>query len=387
MVNEPRATDQVGPALLGPEFDFGTLDTSSALGRYVAAIAAAGAHALAANVSAGWQAVISRGAVLPLTIEDGRTGGSYVTQPHSAFALYAGEELEQTNLGAMLRLPVHLGIAALGLLLRAGAINRIVQLDNHLLATNLHGEWDGADLPAIRTLLTRRFPRHFIGIRSLEAWSTPALLATAEADGWRLVPARQIWVMDDLERDWTPRNNCANDRRALRKSGLNVERPTALTEVEAERVAMLYRALYVERHSCFNPDFNARFVQASAASGFIRYTLLRDPSGAICAAYGTVSRGGVMTVPVLGYDLTRPASDGLYRIASYLYMQEAREAGLRLNGSAGAGHFKRQRGARGILEYMAIYDRHLPAHRRAAIAALRAIMEHVAMPVMVRQGI
>ena len=67
-------------------------------------------------------------------------------------------------------------------------------------------------------------------------------------------------------------------------------------------------------------------------------------------------------------------------------MDAALTAGHRLNGSSGAGHFKRLRGARGVIEYWAMDARHLPMPRRAAIAALAAGLSRWAVPMMQRRG-
>jgi hypothetical protein len=91
-------------------------------------------------------------------------------------------------------------------------------------------------------------------------------------------------------------------------------------------------------------------------------------------------------VPLLGYDMTRPQSEGLYRIASYMAADAAMNTGLRFHGSAGAGEFKRNRGARGIIEYMAVDGRHLSAPRRAGLAVLAAGLNAAMKPMLERNG-
>ena len=98
------------------------------------------------------------------------------------------------------------------------------------------------------------------------------------------------------------------------------------------------------------------------------------------------SAGGVGTVPLMGYDLTRPQSEGLYRIASYIAAETAMHAGLRFHGSSGAGAFKCSRGARGVIEYMAVDARHLSAPRRAGLALLAAGLNAFMKPMLERNG-
>ena len=104
------------------------------------------------------------------------------------------------------------------------------------------------------------------------------------------------------------------------------------------------------------------------------------------AVAGMIARGGHATCPVVGYDTARPQHEGLYRIACYLASEWTLERGLSLHGSAGAAQFKRARGARGEIEYMAIHARHLSAPRRAAARLLAGVLQAAVVPMMRRQG-
>lgn len=359
-------------------------DEPSLAGRYVAALGA-DVRRHVANVASEVRLLTLGDQALPVTIDDGGYGRSYVASPHSAYVLYARREIDLVGLKAG-RGIVRAGIGGLDRVLRAADVNRVVQLDNWLLSTNLHGAWDGAGLAEARRLLTDAFPGHFLAVRSLDAWSSPALLEAARRDGWILLPARQIWVVDDLERDWRPRNNYANDRRALAASGLTVEPAGPFDHASAERVAELYRLLYVDRYSPLNPVFTAEYVRLTQAIGLIDYQVARAADGRIMAVSGALVRDGVLTPPVVGYDTTAPRGDALYRIASWMFCRRALSEGLRLHGSAGAADFKRRRGARGEIEYMAIYAAHLSPARRAAVRGLAAALETLAVPMMRKQG-
>ncbi len=357
----------------------------SAAGRYVAALARDGVGHYVANVASRMALLACGERRLPVTIDDGGLGRSYVASPHSAYVLYAREEIDIVGMKRG-RGAARLALSMLDRLLRAADLNRCVHVDNMLLSTNLHDGWEGEGLADIRRLLAQRFPRHLLILRSIDRWSSPALLKAARADGWVLAPARQIWVVDDLARDWSPRNNQANDRRALAASGLRMDEPGAFGETEAARVAELYRLLYVDRYSALNPIFTPAFVQLTQQIGLIHYRVARDSDGIIMAVAGMMARGDVMTPPVVGYDTTRPQSEALYRIASWMFSDWAMARGLRLHGSAGAADFKRRRGAHGEIEYMAIHAGHLSTARRTTIRALAAMLEAWLVPMMRRQG-
>lgn len=349
------------------------------------AMIAAGPEAMVANVATELTNLDVGGRVMPVTRDDGRLGGSYVCSPHSAYVLYAREELALVRAG-WIAAPARAALAGLDLVLRRARINRVVHLGNWMLSTNLHDGWRGEGLSTARSALIAAHPDHLLGIRSVDDWSSPGLRGALAADGWILTPSRQIWVVDDLRKDWLPRNNHANDRRLVARTPLTISELAEVSDDDAERISGLYAMLYVGRYSALNPILTPAFVAASARTGMIRYRVARDPAGAIMAVAGMWTLGGVMTPSVVGYDTTRSPQEGLYRIATWMFMERALEAGWRLHASAGAAHFKRQRGARGVIEWNAYYARHLPRERRVAIEGMAAILTRLAIPLMVAKG-
>jgi hypothetical protein len=358
---------------------------ASLAGRIMAAFAASGATAMIRN--AGSQAMLLRHGdlSLPVTVEDATYGHTYVASPHSAYVLYARDEIDIVEMKAGRTLAKGV-LGVMDALFRAIGFNRTVHLDNWMLSTNLHGDWRGEGLPAMRSLLTERFDDRFVVLRSLDPWSCPELLEAARADGWVLMPSRQIWVTGDMRREWKKRNSAQNDRRALNKSGLTVEEPGEIATADAERIADLYHQLYIGRYSALNPVFTPCFVQESARLGLLDWRLARAGDGRIMAACGMRVAGGIATVPLLGYDLSRPRSEALYPIASYLASHWAMERGLRFNGSAGAAHFKQLRGARSQIEYMAVYARHLSPARQAGLGFLARSLNALMVPMLKKQG-
>lgn len=378
-----RRADPVSPELIETAEAMAHLEAPAA--RYVSALARDGVAAHIANAASRPMLLRHGSHCLPVTVDDGGYGRSYVASPHSAYVLYAREEMALVGMERGRR-AAQAGLAVLDRVLRAVAFNRVIHLDNWLLSTNLHGDWRGEGLAEMRRCLADRFPDHFLVLRSLDRWSSPALLEAARGDGWMLLPARQIWVVDDLERDWVPRHNHANDRRALARSGLTIEDLPDIAPADADRIAELYQLLYVDRYSPLNPVFTARFIAMTAREGLLQYRAARASDGRIMAVAGMFARGGIMTPPVVGYDTTRPRAEALYRIASFLFSDWARERGLALHGSAGAADFKRQRGAHGVIEYMAVDARHLGAARWQVVRGLAALLERVAVPMMQRHG-
>lgn len=323
---------------------------------------------------------------LPVTVEDGRYGDTYVASPHSAYVLYARDEIDILGLTGLAKTGAQMSLAALDRWLRALAINRTVHIDNWMFSTSLHGRWDGTGLAAMRRAVTEAFPDHLPVVRCVDPWSCPALVSSLKSDGWSLLPSRQIWVTDDLEGRWHPRSHTKSDRRAMRRSSLVVEELEVMSDADAGRLADLYAQLYLGRYSALNPAYTPAFVKHACDSGALRFRVARDAKGVIMASAGMRVAGDLVTVPMLGYDTTRPKSEALYRIASLLSSEWAMERGYRHHGSSGAGEFKSNRGARGQIEYLAVHASHWPRGRRMGLRLLAEILERTMVPALKQQG-
>lgn len=353
---------------------------------YLETFARSGSTALITNLRTQVRGLRSGERIFPVTINDAEYGDAYVCLPHTAYALYAKEELRIVNAGPM---TPALGLVAssAGALLRSARVNRIVHVNNYMLSTNLHGGWNGENIEAIRHLLVTRYPDHLIAVRSLNDWSDSALWRRFSDAGWKMLPSRQIYVTDDMETDWSPHRDTRRDLAILARVADRIDPLQTLRPGDAERIAQLYAMLYLDRYSKLNPAFTAAYIEMTHRTQFFHYRGLRGADGALSAIVGCFIRGGVLTTPIVGYDTARPASEGLYRIASAMLAQMAIEHGCKLNGSAGAADFKRNRGARAVIEYSAYFVDHLSFARRATIGAIERLLNKVAVPVMVERGL
>jgi hypothetical protein len=353
---------------------------------YLIAFAKAGSAAMIQNLRTRVLGLRAGAKIFPLTVNGAEYGDSYVCLPHTAYALYARRELDLVDTG-MWRPGLQLLACAAGGLMRAMAINRIVHLNNWMLSTNLHDGWAGEDLPAIRAHLVAAYPTHIIAIRSINFWSDAPLARNLAADGWELLPSRQIYVTDDPVRDWACKRDARQDLRLLRRTSYREDEMRELQPGDAARIAQLYRLLYLDRYSVLNPQFTPAFIEMTHRTGLLQYRGLRDEAGDLVAIVGSLIRGGVLTTPIVGYDTALPRAQGLYRMACVMLTQMAQSCGVRLNGSAGAAAFKRLRGAHGVLEYSAFFTAHLAAPRRLAVATMATLLNRVAVPLIRARGL
>lgn len=353
---------------------------------YLEAFASEGSQSLIGNLRTQVLGLQSGNHILPVTVNEAEYGDAYVCLPHTAYALYAKDELRIENVGAWTP-ALSLIASSAGAILRAARVNTIVNIDNWMLSTNLHGDWQGEELTAIRRLLVERFPDHMIATRCLNDWSDSALLNRHVEDGWKLLPARQVYVTDDLHKDWTQHRDTKRDLEILSRTPYAIDDMESLRPGDAGRIAGLYTLLYLDRYSRLNPAFTEAYVEMTHRTGILHYRGLRDADGSLASVAGCLVRGGILTTPIVGYDTARPASDGLYRMTSALFAQLAMERGLRLHGSAGAASFKRNRGARPVVEYTAFFVDHLSPFRRGVISAVSKALNKIAVPLLSKRGL
>lgn len=349
------------------------------------AVARIGLPTLIPNASVDFSFLTHDSRLLPLTISRGETGGSYVVQPHSAYIGYAIDELSYLNLGWG-RLGLACLVRAVGWPLLAAGIGRSVLIDNYGFATNLHGDWHGQGLAKMREQLYQQYPRHFFGIRSVDPWSSPELCRALKADGWLFLPARQVWTIDDPEKEWRPRSHVKRDQKLVRDSRVEIEDLEKLTDSDAQRITDLYQSLYRQKYSCLNPDYTARWIQLLVDTRLVTFRVARDRDGQIQAMAGHLERDGLLTVPLIGYDRSQPQASGLYRIASWLSGDHAARKNLRFHASAGAGAFKRHRGARGQIEFLACYVNHLPRTQQVLWRGFSCFLYRHLVPLLVNNG-
>lgn len=320
---------------------------------------------------------------LPLTWNDGAPT-CYICAPTVAYADYALEELR--NFDAAPRLKAALGslVRLARPLLVASGLDRQVQPNNWLLSTNIWCGLDEREVAALTRDLVAREESRAIVWRSLNDVGDAATLALFGRLGYRLLPARQVYLYD-CRKDLPPlRRDLKNDLRLMERGAFHFHGPETLVEADFARIADLYGQLYLEKYTPLNPDYTPAFMERMHRSGLVEFHVLRDEPGEMRGVIGLFAGADVLTAPVVGYDRTLPKEAGLYRHLVVFGMMEARRRRLLYNMSAGAALFKRTRGAVPAIEYTAAYVRHLPLAKRAATRMIEAILTRIGIPLMKR---
>lgn len=317
---------------------------------------------------------------MPVSVNERRVRGNcYLVSPTTALIDYALEETRNFATHPALRAVTRGLIRAAAPLVRASGLDAQAQANNWLFSTCPVPPMDRAAVAALRDAL--RAPGRAVVIRSLNDAADGATMAALRAEGFRLLPARQVWLFDGLS---APTRDERQDARLLARTPHSVIGAAEIAKVDYDRMAELYEALYIRKYTPLNPRYTPRAIRDLHRSGILRLTGLRGEDGQLVAFGGQFVAGGVLTQPLLGYDTGRPQREGLYRMITALAMAEARARGLTFNMSAGAAGFKRLRGARPAIEYTAVFAADLPAPRRAALHVIEGLLAGVGVPLLRR---
>ncbi len=345
--------------------------------------------------------------LLPVTVTRYHPHNSYVCSPYNHYFAYGEEELDKLGrprLAAMLR---RLLRPVAGWFLRHG-FDEAVLVNNWLLSTNLYPALSAAQAQAATRFLAAEFPGRPIVWRSVDGQGNPRLLRALVEAGCELVFSRQVYYQNPADDALWRRKQIKVDQSLARRSPYRRVAGSDIALADAPRLAALYRLLYLDKYSGFNPQFTDDFFRLAlqnrlltvyayhaAGRGDRAVSPLNAPtqpgvtcqkSGDIDAVLGYFSRNGIMTQPVFGYDTGKPQKLGLYRLLSLHVLEEGRRLGLRVNASGGVGEFKRLRGGIATLEYNAVYQRHLPPARQRPWRLLKRLLDAVAVPVIQKYG-
>ena len=324
--------------------------------------------------------------MLPYTVGCARRGLSYVCSPQSHYIDYAMEELDHVS-SRLSRWAGKLLLPLVGSICRFGELDRVVMVNNWLLSTNLYPELTLDHLLSIRDELRLRYPDHAILFRSLDSCFHSQKLDQLAQQGAMLVMSRRVHILNRDHQSVWRKNNIKNDQRLQRKTSLKRVGHDDLNADDFHRILELYRLLYLDKYSTFNPQFSIQLLTQLWQERTWIFEGWRNRHGELDAICATFSVEGIRCAPLIGYDTRKPQREGLYRLA-YLDMLEAgRQRDEHIHCSAGVAVYKQNRGAHSFFEYNAVFADHLPRRRRFPWRLLRWILDQHIAPLMLQQNL
>lgn len=322
----------------------------------------------------------------PVTINNrGQRGNCYICNPVAAYIDYALEETRNFAAHPALRQAVRGVIRAAAPLVRASGLDHQVQINNWLFSTNPVPALDRPAAAALRDTLIQAFPDRALVLRSLNDLADADTIAALRAEGFCLLPARQVYLYDGQEAARPPSPDMRRDAAALARTPLRIVEEGGFVDTDYIRAAELYDMLYIRKYTSLNPRYTPLYLREMHRAGLIALRGLREGAeGPLVAVTGFFENGRTLTQPLVGYDTARPQREGLYRMMMAMGQDRARSRGLFFNMSAGAAGFKRHRQARPVIEYSAVFAAHLPRRQRLAIRAMESLLRRIGIPLLQR---
>ncbi len=334
-----------------------------------------------ANTDATLQAVCIGDSVLPLVIANPEAHqNSYVCSPTTHYLDYAREELdiELQDHPMVHRLLDYLIRGARGVFVPLH-FEKVVFVNNWLLSTNLYPELAYDRLEEVKQELVKRFPEHAIIFRSINTRLNQELYDALSQLGFQATISRQVYLLNAPEKVHRKRHPFKEDLRLSRRSTYHWRSHEDLTVPDIPRLKALYDALYLKKYSLYNPQFTAYFFQQSLKHQWLHYRAL-EKNGRIDAMIAYTYRNGIMTTPMVGYDLSLPRRTSLYPQITAKIFTEAENLGFWLHHSSGVSRFKMNRGCTPAMEYNLIYSDHLSPAQQVPWRLLHKISKHIADP-------
>ncbi|THF70315.1 GNAT family N-acetyltransferase [Deinococcus sp. Arct2-2] len=342
-----------------------------------------GAAAFVANAKVQMAVLTDAQTALPITF-DPAWHDSFTVSPVTHLAHYAAQELHQLGgRAAALAAPL---LKGLGLGLRGLGFERTVYVNNWLLSTNLYPHLTSAQLREATHTLLAAFPDRPLAWRSLDTARHGLLIGALEAAGYLRLPSRLVTYQDPREAAFWRNSQLRNDASRTRRPVAEPVLHEAFTAADLRAALTLYQQLYLGKYSTYNPQFTLPFLQLAHRERLLELRGLRV-DGVLRAVRGSVSRAGVMTSPVFGYDLSAPQKEGWYRRLSLGVLQDARQEGLLVNASGGVGAFKRARGGVAVPEYTLVFVAHLPKAQQHTWTLLATLLERFLLPFLIENDL
>lgn len=291
-----------------------------------------------------------------------------VVSPSAHYSSYNREMLDRLHSSSP-NWVLSIAFTPLNTAIRLGDIESVVHVNNWLLTTNPRTLYSQDQLVAIIGCLKERHSSAAIVFRGLMPELHSKQFSLFKRVGFQMVRYRKVWVVKDCKRACNESPELRRDLRLLERHKYEIVDDPGIIADNAERIAHLYRNLYLDKYSLFNLHYNAEFIRLTLRRELLTYRAFRK-NGSIDAFKAWYIRDGMMTGAFVGYDRQKPRTLGLYRQAMALQLSEAARLGLNLHLSAGVGKFKALRGADPHWEYEAVWNKHLSLRRRLPWAML-----------------
>lgn len=349
------------------------------LANYVAPLMQNGTLPYFANIKSEVAVLQVNDILMPLTVNNSEYDNCYVCSPYTTYVSYLLEELKHIH-QPILRFLLTKFIKLKGKIFKLTHINKIVYINNWMLSTNLYENKIEKYIPQLTDFILQNFNSHAISFRSLNHFTNKGILESCRKRGFLAIPSRIVYISDCRSKECFRTRDLKQDLRDLKKTNYIQVSHDGITKEDYARIVDLYNMLYIDKYSDKNVQFTIEFIELCHQNNLLMMRGLRDTNGVLVGIIGSFVRDGVLTTPLLGYDLFLPQDTGLYRLLSAMIQLLASENDAICNNSSGVGKFKRLRGAKPHIEYSLVYIKHLNLWRRLPWYLLNIITNKMIAP-------
>lgn len=310
-------------------------------------------------------------------------GNCYVVSPFAMIINYSREELYKVKQKVLLPVAWFL-IGVFSIVLRAIKIDRIHILNNQMLSTNFFETfWDDFDFKEMTINQKRNSKKHALAIRSLNAVQNGIIIKKLERQNWIPIVTRQVYLFETYDMN---KRDIIRDMKLLQSTRYRFIEPDPNSFEDFQKAESLYNQLYLKKYTPENIQYTALYMQEMYRNGDLHLRLLLDTeTNTLVGTVGIIGNDVALTAPIVGYEISRPASEALYRRCLIYIINYAASKQITLNLSSGAPDFKRNRGAQPTIEYMYVYTDHLSVFSRVVWLALSKISLHFYKPILIRE--
>lgn len=320
---------------------------------------------------------------VPVLIENySRENRSYVTSFLTQYILYAKEEvLKSSKYSKLQRLVVKYASPMVLLLAKLFTNNKLIWVNSNLTSTPLYNsKWNSYNLDELSAMFLEHYPKKNLIYKSIEPLTNPELFKKFKSGNFIPLLGRQVYIFDPNSLNYKKKRSYQMDKKLSEKQERFYWKLLDLNnDKDIECVLNLYKKLYLDKHSEYNPIYTKEFVRNGIGSFKLRFEVLKDKlSDSIVAVQGINETDKVINTPFIGYDQSLPKKLGVYRLMNYELMRQAIEKEKVLNMSSGAGDFKLKRGGEASFEYQMVYEKNLSIFQRNIWKFLANILDKTA---------
>lgn len=296
------------------------------------------------------------------TINHCEYNNSHACSPYATYISYPKTMLNQFN-KTWAKLLAMIFPRLLGTLFKAAKIDQVIQLNNDFSAVIYKPIMLYKQTPEIINLLTERYPNHLILLRRINPITTPLLVDALKQNGFTLIADKPTHLFIP-ENKFMQRSHTKRDLTLLNKTNYTLVEQQSFTSEDLYRLHQLYQDLFIDKHTTSNPNYTLTFFEEAVKHRWLKFYAFRNPDGIIDAFSSLTHYDNIMNCGPIGYDLEKPTKLGLYRMLVAQGLKLAQDNNAILNYGSGSDLFKLNRGSKKIIEYTAVYYRHLPKYRQ-----------------------